>query len=81
MLSGEGSKDGETTTIGPISKKFNFAPAAHFFCTFLCRCFARLQRETFRNSLLVLPFLSSLSHASRRSILWICSGYMLSSHA
>ena len=22
-----------------------------FFCTFLCRCFARLQRETFRNFL------------------------------
>ena len=29
----------------PISKS-NFVRAAHFFCTFLCRCFARLQRET-----------------------------------
>ena len=30
-------------------QKSNFAPAAHFFCSFLCRCFARLQRETSRN--------------------------------
>ena len=38
MLSGEGKerwKDGEKTTIGLISKKSNFARAAHFFCTFL----------------------------------------------
>ena len=38
-------------TIGLISKKNNFARAAHFFCTFLCRCFARRQRETSRNFL------------------------------
>ena len=33
------------TTIGLItcSRKANFARAAHFFCTFLCRCFLRLQ--------------------------------------
>ena len=39
------------TSIGLISKKsnFNFARAAHFFCTILCRCFARLQRETSTN--------------------------------
>ena len=50
MLSGEGNA-GERwkTTIGLISKKSNFARAAHFFCTFLCRCFARPQRETSRN--------------------------------
>ena len=30
-------------------KKNNFARAAHFFCTFVCRCFARRQRETSRN--------------------------------
>ena len=46
-----------TTTIGLISKKQNktkqnnFAPAAHFVCTFLCRCFARRQRETSGNFL------------------------------
>ena len=51
MLSGEGNEEGEKTTIGLISKKSNFARAAHFFCTFLCRCFARLQRETSRNFL------------------------------
>ena len=38
------------TEIGLISKS-NFARAAHFFCTFLFRCFARLQRETSRNFL------------------------------
>ena len=50
MLSGKGNA-GERwkTTIGLISKKSNFARAAHFFCTFLCRCFAWLQRETSRN--------------------------------
>ena len=50
MLSGEGNA-GEPwkTTIGLISKKSNFAHTAHFFCTFLCRCFARLQRETSTN--------------------------------
>ena len=42
-------ENGEKTTIGLISKKSNFARAAHFFCTFLCRCFARPQRETSRN--------------------------------
>ena len=48
MLSGEGNarKDSEKTTICLCSKK-----ATHFFCTFLCRCFARLQRETSRNFL------------------------------
>ena len=45
------------TTIGLISKKkSNFARAAHFFCTFLCRCFARLQRETSRNFLVTRFF-------------------------
>ena len=32
-------------------QKSNFARAAHFFCKFLCRCFAQLQRETSRNFL------------------------------
>ena len=43
MLSGEGNaRERWKTTIGLIGKKSNFARAAHFFCTFLCRCFARL---------------------------------------
>ena len=52
MLSGEGNA-GERgkTAIGLVSKKSNFARVAHFFCTFICLCFARLQRETSRNFL------------------------------
>ena len=46
MLSGEGIENGEKTKIGLISKKSNFARAAHFLCTFLYRCFAQLQLET-----------------------------------
>ena len=34
MLSGEGNENGEKTTIGLISKKNNFARAAHFFVHF-----------------------------------------------
>ena len=63
MLSGEGNEKGEKTTIGLISKKSNFARAAHFFCTFLCRCFARLQHETSRN-FLVTRFLEEMSYLS-----------------
>ena len=34
MLSGEGNENGKKTAIGPISKKSNFARAAHFFVHF-----------------------------------------------
>ena len=62
MPSGEGNENGEKTTIGLISKKKNnFARAAHFFCTFLCRCFAPLQRETSRN-FLVTRFVEAMSY-------------------
>ena len=62
MLSGQGNA-GEwwNTTKGLISKKSNFARGAHFFCTYLCRCFARLQRETSRN-LLVTRFMEEISY-------------------
>ena len=49
MLSGEGMerrKTGEKQQQVKLAKTA-FARAAHFFCTFLCRCFARLQRESF----------------------------------
>ena len=46
---------------GLISKKATFARAAHFFCTFLCRCFARIQRETSTNFLVTL-FLEEMSY-------------------
>ena len=41
MLSGDGQRKQRKKLIGLI--------AAHLFCTFLCRFFARLQRETSRN--------------------------------
>ena len=59
MLSGEGNA-GERGKNNKRSnqQKSNFARAAHFFCTFLCRCFARLQRETSRNF-----FMEEMSYA------------------
>ena len=42
MLGGEGNENGEKTAIP--------------FLTFLCRCFARLQREAFSTTLLLLHF-------------------------
>ena len=47
MLSGEG-KENDEKTIGLIGKKATLH-VQHTFCTFLCLCFARLQRETSRN--------------------------------
>ena len=63
MLRGEGNENGEKTTIGLISKKNNFVRAVHFFCTFLCRCFARLRLrgETSRN-FLVTRFMEEMSY-------------------
>ena len=49
MLSGEGKENGEKTTTGLISKKAVLHVQHTFFCTFLCRCFARLRHETSRN--------------------------------
>ena len=52
MLGSNGKKKSQKNQyMGLIRKKKNFARAAHFCCTFLCRCFARLQRETSRNFL------------------------------
>ena len=48
-------------------QKSNFPRAALFFCTFLCRCFVRLQRETSRN-LLVTRFMEEMSHKTARSL-------------
>ena len=41
MLGGEGNKNGEKNNNRSNQQKNNFASAAHFFCTFPCRCFAR----------------------------------------
>ena len=68
MLSGEGNAaERWKTTIGLIAKKNKFAGAAHFFCTFLCRCFARLHRETSRN-FLVTSFMGEILHTCSCSL-------------
>ena len=58
MLSGErnGGKRWKTT-IGLISKKVTLH-VQYTFCTFLCRCFVRLQRETSRNFVTCLEEMS-----------------------
>ena len=61
MLSGEGNENVEKTTIGLISKKAILLHVQRTFCTFLCRCFARLQRETSRN-FLVTRFMEEMSY-------------------
>ena len=73
MLNGEG-KAGERwkTTIGLISKKSNFARAAHFFCSFLCRCFARLQRETSKN-----VFMEEISYVFSFSSFFTAAHFLL----
>ena len=63
MLSAKATpENGKKTITGLISKKSYFAGAAHFFCTFLCRCFSRLQREASRN-FLVRRFMKEMSYA------------------
>ena len=67
MLSSEGNENGGKTAIGLISKKATWH-VQHTFCTFLCRWFARLQRETSRN-FLVTRFLEERSYLSSFSFL------------
>ena len=63
MLSGEGNEnDGKTNKRSNVkAKKEQLCPCSTFFCTFLCRCFARLQRETSRN-FLVTRFVEEMSY-------------------
>ena len=60
MLSGEGNENGEKNNNRSSWQKKNLALAAHLFCTFLCRRFARLQSETSRN-ILVTRFMEEMS--------------------
>ena len=61
MLSGDAKENSKNVSRSNQQKKNKFARAAHFFSTFLCRCFAaRLQRETSRN-FLVTGFMCSCS--------------------
>ena len=46
MLSGDGNENWKKVNRLNSNKK-NCARAAHFFCTFLCRCFRWPQRKTF----------------------------------
>ena len=63
MLSGEGNAaERWKTTIGLISKKTTHCTCSTLFCTFLCRCFARLRRETSRNFLDVTRCLEEMSY-------------------
>ena len=50
--------------IGLISKKATLH-VQHIFCTFLCPCFARLQRKTSRN-FLVTRFVDEMSNVVRQ---------------
>ena len=60
------NKQTNKQTKGLISqKKNNFARETHFFWTFLCRCFIRLQRETCRNF-----YVFSITFFHCRSLLW-----------
>ena len=56
MLSGEGNNKRSN------QQNSNFARTAHFFCTFLCHWFARLQRETSRNLFDVTRCLEKMSY-------------------
>ena len=57
ILSGDGNENSQKNQRSNYQKKNknnnnnnnNFARAAHFFCTFLCRCYARVQRENGEN--------------------------------
>ena len=45
-----------------------------FFCTFLCRCFARLQRETSRN-FLVTRFMEEISYLFLFTLFFHCRSF------
>ena len=62
MLSGKGNESVKKKNNNRSNQqKSNFARTAHtHFCTFLCRCFARLQREASRN-FLVTRFMEEMS--------------------
>ena len=61
MQRSKGNENGEKTTIGLISKKATLQVQHTFLYTFLCHCFARLQRKTSRN-VLVTHFMTEMSY-------------------
>ena len=63
LRNGEDNKNSKkTTTRGLICIKATLHVPSRLFCTFLCRCFARLQRETSRN-FLVTRFMEEMLYA------------------
>ena len=50
MLSSDGNKNSQKNAVDLISKN-QLCTCSILFCTFLCRCFVRLHRETSRNFL------------------------------
>ena len=70
MLSGEGNENGEKNKNRSNKQKSNFPLTVHFFGTFLCRCLARLQRETLRN-FLVTRFLEEMSYVFSFTLFFI----------
>ena len=81
MLSGEGNENGEKTTIGLISKKATFYLQHTFFCTFLCCCFARLQRKTSRNYLMVTRFMQEITYVFLFTFFFTAAHFHLGGHA
>ena len=87
MLSGEGNA-GERwkTAIRLNSKKNQLCTCSTLFCTFLCRCFPRLQRQTSRNLLVTLlmeemSYVFSFTFFHRRSFspcIWLLAARILS---
>ena len=73
-LSGEGMQCRGTVKNNSRSnqQKRNFAGAAHFFCTFVCSCFARLQCDTSRN-FLVTYFVEEMLYMFSFTFFHCCS--------
>ena len=85
MLSGEGNEKAEEKkqqqqkNNRSNQQKSNFARAAHFFCTFFCRCFAPLKRETSRN-FLVTRFMEEMSYVFLFTFFFHCRSFSPRQH-
>ena len=62
MLGGDDNEKGQKKSVSVISKKTTLNVQQFFFCIFLSRCFARLERETSRNRI-VTRFIEEILYA------------------